>query len=48
MTAVIFLADDLLNASIQIKSSIKLSLAGLDVDWTTNILLPLIFSLIST
>ena len=32
ITAVIFFAEDLLNASIQIKSSIKLSLAGLDVD----------------
>ena len=26
----------------------KLSLAGEDIDWTINILLPLIFSLIST
>ena len=34
------MADDLLNASIQTNSSIKLSLAGLDVDCTTNILFP--------
>ena len=32
ITAVIFLAEDLLKASIQIKSSIKLSFAGLAVD----------------
>ena len=47
ITAVIFLADDLFNASIQRRSSIKLSLAGDDTDWITKILFPLIFSFIS-
>ena len=48
ITAVIFFADDLFNASIHKRSSIKLSFAGVDVDWITKTLLPLIFSFIST
>ena len=47
LTAVIVLAEDLFRASITKRSSIILSLAGLEVDWITNTLLPLIFSFIS-
>ena len=48
ITAVIFFAEDLLRASIQSNNSIKLSFAGEELDWTIKILLPLIFSFIST
>jgi hypothetical protein len=40
MTAVIFFADDLFNASMQSKSSIRLSLAGDETDWIIKILFP--------
>ena len=48
ITAVIFFAEDLLSASMHNKSSIRLSFAGVEVDWITKTLLPLIFSFIST
>ena len=48
ITAVIFFAEDLFNASIQSNNSIKLSLAGEEIDCIIKILFPLIFSLIST
>ena len=48
ITAVIFLAEDLLRASIHNKSSMRLSLAGVALDCITKTLLPLIFSFIST
>ena len=47
ITAVIFFADDLFNASIQSRSSIRLSFAGELIDWIKKILLPLMFSFIS-
>ena len=47
ITAVIFLAEDLFNASMHSNNSIRLSLAGDDTDWITKILFPLIFSFIS-
>ena len=47
ITAVIVLAEDLLRASITNKSSMILSFAGLEVDWITKTLFPLIFSFIS-
>ena len=47
MTAVIFFAEDLFNASIHKSNSIKLSFAGEEIDWIIKILFPLIFSFIS-
>ena len=47
ITAVIFLAEDLLRASMHKRSSIKLSFAGEEIDCNKNMLLPLMFSFIS-
>ena len=48
MTAVMRRADERFSASIRIKSSIRLSLAGNDVDWTMNTSWPRTFSCSST
>ena len=48
MTAVIRQAEDRRSASSVISSSIRLSFAGNEVDWTTNTSRPRTFSWIST
>src|SRR3989338_2935915 len=48
MTAVIRFPEALFRASIIIRSSIRLSLTGVQVGWTTNTSLPRIFSSILT